>query len=90
MTSQFILGLYVVADAARRGRESVIRRPKNSCIIPVSAIPILPIPLPVYMVCDFVGRLSMVIAFTIMVLAYGTELFLPFIDHLGDTHSDRP
>ena len=32
----------------------------------------------------------MVIAFTIMVLAYGTEFFLPFIDDLRDTHSDHP
>ena len=41
------------------------------------------------MICDFVGRSSMVIALNIMVLAYGTELFSPFIDHLGDTHSDH-
>ena len=59
----------------------MIRHPKNSCLIPVSAVPILPIPLPVYMVCNFVGRLSMEIAFNIMVLVYGTELFLPFKLH---------
>ena len=32
----------------------------------------------------------MEIAFTTIVLGYGTELLLPFIDHLGDTHSDHP
>ena len=41
------------------------------------------------MICDFVGRSSMVIALNTMVLAYGTGLFSPFIDHLGDTHSDH-
>jgi len=59
----------------------LIRHPKNSCLIPVAAVPILPVPLPVYMVCTLVGRLSMEIAFNIMVLAYGTELFLPFKLH---------
>ena len=33
--------------------------------------------------------MSIVIAFNLMVLAYGTELFSPFIDHLGETHSDH-
>ena len=32
----------------------------------------------------------MEIAFTAMVLAYGTELFPPLIDHLRDTHSNHP
>ena len=89
MISQLSLGLYAVVYSAKAGCESVIRRPKNSCLIPVSAILTPPIPLPVYTVCDSVGRLSIVIAFNLMVLAYGTELFSPFIDYLGDTHSDH-
>jgi len=42
------------------------------------------------MICTLVGRLSMEIAFTAMVLAYGTELLLSFIERPGDTHSDHP
>lgn len=54
----------------------------------ISASPILPIPLPVYMMCTFVGQLSVGIAFTTMSLAYGAELLLSFVDHL-ETHSDH-
>ena len=41
------------------------------------------------MMCTFVGQLSMEIAFTTIVLGYGTELLLPFTDHPGDTRSDH-
>ena len=40
--------------------------------------------------CTFVGQLSMEIAFTTVVLGYGTELLLPFTDHPGETRSDHP
>ena len=42
------------------------------------------------MMCTFTGNLSVEIAFTAMTLVYGAEFLLPFIDHLGDTHSDHP
>ena len=40
--------------------------------------------------CTFTGDLSAEIAFIAMTLVYGADFFLPFIDHLGDTHSDHP
>ena len=54
-----------------------------------SAVPILPIPFPSYITCDFVGQLSGVIAFFVVSFTYGTEFFLSFIDHLGDTRCDH-
>ena len=38
------------------------------------------------MVCSYAAQPSADFAFIIMSLIYGTELHLPFIDHLGDTH----
>jgi len=35
------------------------------------------------------GQLSVEFGFIAMSLAYGTELLLPFIDHLGDTNFDH-
>jgi len=40
--------------------------------------------------CTFTGDLSAEIAFIAMTLVYGAKFLLPFVDHLGDTHSDHP
>jgi len=77
--SQFSLGLYVTVSAAKAGREFVIRLPHNFRLLPVSAAPIPPVPLPVYMTCTLVWQFSTAVAFIIMSLAYGTEPLLPFI-----------
>ena len=42
------------------------------------------------MMCSYVAQPSAdIVAFIIMSLVYGTELHLPFIDHLGDTNFDH-
>ena len=63
--------------------------PTTPAYLTVSAVPILPIPLPGYMICDFVGQLSGEIGSSAMSLVYGMEFLLSFIDHLGDTRSDH-
>jgi len=42
------------------------------------------------MMCIYVGQPSADAGFIAMSLTYGTEFYLPFIDHLGDTHFDHP
>ena len=61
-----------------------------SAYLTVSASPILPVPLPIYMICTYTGNSSAEIAFITMTLVYGAEFPLPFIDHLGDTRPDHP
>jgi len=88
--SQFSLGLYVVVDAAGRGCESATECAQiHPAYLTVSASPILPIPLPAYMMCNYVGRLSAIIGFITMSLAYGTEPLLSFVNNLEDTRSDH-
>jgi hypothetical protein len=58
----------------------------------VSAMPIPPIPLPIYITCASGAPLSMSmgIALTTVSLVYGTKLLLFFEFHPGDIHSDDP
>ena len=60
---------------ARGGCESLIERPPTTlAYFTVSASPIQQVPLQIFMMCIFVGRLSVEIGFTTMSLAYGAEL----------------
>ena len=54
----------------------------------VSAQPIVPIPLPVYMTCIFVQHGPVEIGFTALCIVYGTEPSP--VPHQRDTHSDYP
>ena len=53
----------------------------NSYLLPVSATPLLPIPLPAYIECIFRGEFATGIAFSSISLAYGTERLLSFKFH---------
>ena len=75
--SQFILGLTMTAEAAKGGCTSVIQRPPRLLLTTLFlASPVLPVPLPIYMVCTFEGRLSVEIGFLTMSLTYGAELLV--------------
>ena len=54
----------------------------------VSAIPVPPIPLPLYVLCNFVGLTSLDIAFNIISLVYGTKILVLYPE--TETHSDHP
>ena len=56
----------------------------------VSARPITPVPLPVYMICFFVEDRPLEIGFTAISLVYGTKHFSSLRPHIGDTHPDHP
>ena len=64
--------------------------PTIPAYLTVSASPILPVPLPIYMMCTFTGNLPVEIGFIAMTLVYGAEFLLSFIGHPGDIHSDYP
>jgi len=57
----------------RRGEDVSLRpsAPTIPAYLTVSALPIIPIPIPVYMMCEVVGQLSGEIGFIVMSLAYG-------------------
>jgi len=86
--SQFGLGIYVVSDAVEKGCESVTKCAQSPAYLTVSALQILPIPLPGYIVCTFNAKVPLQIGFIAMSLAYGTE-FLLLLDHREDTRSDH-
>jgi len=67
----------MTAEAAKGGCTSMIQRPPR--LLPTTlflASPVLPVPLPIYMVCTFEGRLSVEIGFLTMSLTYGAELLV--------------
>ena len=77
--AQFALGLRAVVYAAKAGCESEwSNTPHNSYLLPVSATPLLPIPLPAYIECIFRGEFATGIGFTSIALAYGMERLLSF------------
>jgi hypothetical protein len=67
-----------------RQREDVSLWPSaalDSCLIGFdsSAMPILPVPLPLYMMCVFMGPEFETVAYTAMSLVYGTKFILLFV-----------
>jgi hypothetical protein len=78
--SQLILGLYMIVDGVTSGCEFVTKcHLQTHADFDISATPITPIPLPLYMMCSFGGSWSVDIAFPTMSLVYGTKPLLPFI-----------
>jgi len=91
MVSQFILGLYLIVFAAMRGGEflnAAYVSPTVFTYFNVSAETFPQIPLPVYVLCNFVGRTFLDIAYNALSLAYGRKLFVFHPD--GEAHSDHP
>ena len=74
--SQAILGLYLTVYAATRGGEPATKCHPMVFTYNVSAEPILPISLQVYMICIFVEYRSLEIIFTTMSLVYGAKILL--------------
>ena len=62
-------------------------RPTTLANLTVSASPILPVPLPIYMTCTLVGQLSVGIAFIAVSLTYGAE---PLVIYLGNARPNHP
>jgi hypothetical protein len=79
--SQFALGLYGVAYAATRKCGSVTWcRPRFLLInFDFSAVPMPPIPLPLYVMCSLATPWPATIAYTTMSLVYGTKHLLFFV-----------
>ena len=89
MVSQLTVGIYLTAYTAKTGGESVTKHhPWFLSILLFSAQPIIPIPLQIYMVCNFVGPRIVNIVFPIISVVYVTIFFL-FL-YPGDTRSDNP
>ena len=64
--------------------------PTTLAYLTVSASPILPIPLPAYMTCTFVGHLPVGTAFVVVSLAYGMEPLLSFFYEIPSRIIDHP